>query len=247
MNLIIDAGNSQIKWALFERGEIRKGGVQADWNDLMTPEWAEGLHQVSRAMYASTRHISPRWPAFLEQNGVQALQMRHDLAFPFAISYATPETLGLDRVAAIAGAQASFPASNVLVIDLGTAITFDLLTADGVFAGGNISPGMRIRFESLHRFTDQLPLVSPDERMWEPGKSTSEALQAGVQSGILFEVMGYINSLKNKYNELVIILTGGDAGFFVKKLKKTIFVDPDLVLKGLNHILDYQGEVQGGW
>lgn len=246
MNLIIDAGNTQIKWALFGNGGILLKGNVKQWGDLTDGEWTSQVGQIDHCMISSTRKTDEGFKTWLREHGVEVWFMRHDLVFPFIVDYHTPETIGLDRIAGIAGARARFPGDSVLVIDLGTAITYDLLTANGVFVGGNISPGMRIRFESLNRFTDNLPLVSPDEEVPELGKSTLEAIRSGVQTGILFEIIAYINSLKNKYNELRVILTGGDAEFFVKKLKKTIFVDPNLVLNGLNHILEYQLQVRSG-
>ena len=128
----------------------------------------------------------------------------------------------------------------VLIIDLGTAITFDLVTENSEFIGGNISPGMQLRFKALGHFTEDLPLVSPSGNIPLLGQSTKEAIQTGVQRGVIYEIDAYINTLINKYYGLRTILTGGDASFFVKNLKNTIFVVPDLVLDGLNIILEYQ-------
>lgn len=246
MNLIIDAGNTQIKWALFENGAMKHRGAETDWSGLLQAMHDPGMMQVEQAILSSTRTLSTAVLDYLKQQGTKIWYMKPDLDLPFVLDYHTPETIGVDRLAAIAGAQAKWPGETVLVVDLGTAITFDLITNGQLFVGGNISPGMNIRFQSLSRFTDNLPLVEAADEVPELGKSTTDAIRSGVQTGILFEITAYINSLKNKYNEVRVILTGGDAEFFVKKLKKTIFVDPNLVLKGLNHILEHQLRVQSG-
>ena len=201
---------------------------------------------IDACIMSSTRKVWPGLKKILDDRNILFVLLKHTLDLPLKLAYQTPETLGLDRIAAAAGAIAVFPGQAVLVVDMGTAITFDFVDASGVFLGGNISPGMDIRFKALERFTDNLPLVGFDEDVDFFGRSTEEAISAGVQAGIYFEVIGYINTLKNKYNGLKIILTGGGAQYFVKKLKKTIFVDPNLVLKGLNIILDYQRGLQTG-
>lgn len=246
MNLIIDAGNTQVKWGVFQEGALLYRGSEKEWSGLIKALTDVELDGVGQAIISSTRKLSPPFLDFLEEQGISIWYMKADMALPFELDYLTPETIGVDRIAGIAGAQAAWPGENVLVVDLGTAITYDLILDGKVFIGGNISPGMHIRFQSLNRFTDNLPLVEPAEEVPELGKTTTDAIRSGVQTGILFEITAYINSLKNKYNELTVILTGGDAEFFVKKLKKTIFVDANLVLKGLNHILAYQLQVQSG-
>jgi type III pantothenate kinase len=158
---------------------------------------------------------------------------------PIENLYETKSTLGKDRLAAVIGANNIFPDSNVLVIDMGTAITYDFINTSKQFIGGTISPGMEMRFKALNHYTDQLPLLKKNENYQTIGKNTSEAIISGVQNGILFEIDGYINTLKSNYNDIKVILTGGDAIFFDKKLKNTIFVNLNLNFIGLNTILEH--------
>jgi type III pantothenate kinase len=163
----------------------------------------------------------------------------HTLPMPLKISYDTPETLGHDRIAAAAGARKLLPGVPLLIIDLGTAITVDFVSASGEFKGGNISPGLLTRFKSLHDHTARLPYVRKNAGFPDFGTDTQSAIAAGVQQGIIFELNGYIHLFESRYPGCKFVITGGDADFFVHKLKKPIFAFPDLVLAGLNHILEF--------
>ncbi len=158
---------------------------------------------------------------------------------PFENLYLTGSTLGKDRLAAVAGANNIYPDRNVLVIDAGTAITFDLIDEQNRYLGGNISPGLMMRFRALHEFTERLPLLKPTTGVPFLAKKTEDAIAAGVQNGIIFEIESYADRLSEQFSDLIVIFTGGDAKFFDKKLKSTIFADPDLILTGLNRILTY--------
>ncbi|MBT3243578.1 MAG: type III pantothenate kinase [Bacteroidetes bacterium] len=240
MNLIVDAGNTQIKWAVFDHSDFVVKQSVEDWNDLDLSFILKNYPEIDYCLVSSTRDYKNIFFNLLEKNGVEVYRLSGETPLPIKISYETPESLGLDRVAGSIGAMLDCPGHPVLVIDMGTAITYNMVSADGVFLGGNISPGMKIRFLSLYRFTDKLPLVEFDDRDILIGTSTSGAIRAGVQNGIVYEIENCINALKNKYNGLRVFLTGGSSEYFVKKLKKPIFVNPNLVLIGLNHILDHQ-------
>lgn len=164
------------------------------------------------------------------------------MALPIQIGYETPHTLGKDRIAAVVGAQCLRPKRDVLVIDAGTAITYELLEASGLYVGGNISPGMTTRFRALHHFTQKLPLVSEPEEVPWVGVSTVSAIQAGIVNGIVLEMDGYITQLRQKYPDLLVFLTGGHSFYFERRLKNRIFADINLVLIGLNRILEYNVE-----
>jgi type III pantothenate kinase len=167
------------------------------------------------------------------------IDLSHSTPLPFKNLYRTPENLGKDRIAAAAGAFAAFPDTHTLIIDMGTAITFDILTSAGNYLGGNISPGLAMRFRALHAFTSRLPQLEKDEFSDDPGTDTRSAIISGVQKGILYEIQGYIEHFSKLYPGLKVILTGGDGDFFAKPLKSPIFVIPNLVLCGLNFILDF--------
>jgi type III pantothenate kinase len=181
---------------------------------------------------------SPRYLGFLKKKMNYFMEMDPGLQFPFRIAYQTPETLGKDRLAAIVGAYTKFPKQNVLVIDAGSAVTYDILTDQEEYVGGNISPGLEMRYKALHQFTGRLPLVTPEITGNTYGRTTREAINEGVLQGMLYEVEGYIARWQKIYEDLKIILTGGDANFFEKKLKNGIFVNLNLVTNGLNTILN---------
>ena len=163
---------------------------------------------------------------------------------PIYNHYSTPQTLGADRLAAVVGAYYEAPLltgehAPALVIDLGTAITYDFITSDGHYLGGNISPGMDMRFRALHTFTDRLPLVDPHGEHPSIGHSTDTAIRCGILDGIRYEIEGTIRQFLVKYPQLLIFLTGGDAIDFEETPKNRIFADKFLVAKGLNYILQY--------
>lgn len=246
MNLIIDAGNTKIKWAVFHDDQILEKYDGNNWEELDLSGLMKNYPGISACLLSSTRSGSTQLEEEMYLHKVSFFHLNHEMILPIGMEYKTPDTLGLDRIAGAAGAHAIYPGQDVLIIDMGTAITYDFLSSEGNFIGGNISPGMEIRFKSLQRYTDNLPLVKYQNQVDLLGSSTEGAIQAGIQNGILYEIEGYINALINKYNGLRVILTGGTAEYFVTKLKKTIFVDPNLVLKGLNHILEYQKSLQTG-
>jgi len=161
---------------------------------------------------------------------------------PVGIEYNTVNTLGNDRIAIVVGANYLQPGKRLLVIDAGTAITYELLEASGTYKGGNISPGLTTRFRSLNQFTNQLPLVKEQPDVPFIGTDTESAIMAGVVNGIAYEMDGYIDALKEKYNDIFVYLTGGHAFYFEKRLKNRIFVAPNLVLIGLNRILEYNAK-----
>jgi len=167
------------------------------------------------------------------------LELSHSLKLPITIDYKTPNTLGKDRIAGAVGAQSLFLKENILIIDAGTCITYDVVEANGTYIGGSISPGMLMRFKSLNNFTHKLPLVPYREFNELTGKTTEESILSGVISGIAFEMHGFINGYLEKYSSLKIILTGGDAVYFEKTLKNDIFVNSNIVLIGLKEILNY--------
>jgi type III pantothenate kinase len=159
------------------------------------------------------------------------------LPLPIKILYATPQTLGVDRIAGSCGALQLFPGKNTLVIDAGTCITYDFTDSSKQYYGGSISPGLKMRFQAVHTFTARLPLVSPAENPELIGNSTETSIQSGIVNGTVAEIDGIIDRYRQKYPDLQVILCGGDGPFFENKLKASIFASPDLVLIGLNSVL----------
>jgi type III pantothenate kinase len=160
------------------------------------------------------------------------------LKMPFRIAYETPETLGPDRLAAASEAWTQKSGNDLLIIDIGTAITYDIVTADGVYRGGNISPGIGMRFKALHHFTGKPPLVDKEGLRTDIGVSTETAIREGVLQGVCYEIDGYMQSYSLKYPKLLVFLTGGNSILLDNRTKSRTFADSLLVVKGLKRILD---------
>ena len=158
---------------------------------------------------------------------------------PFKNSYATPHSLGVDRLALAAAAYNHNPRGNTLVIDAGTCITYDLVNNFGEYIGGAISPGMRMRYNAMHEQTSGLPLLEPDEILDFIGNSTESCMHSGVINGLTQEIDGVIDQYQSRFQDLTVILTGGDSHFFAKRLKNTIFANSKFLLEGLNCLLEY--------
>jgi type III pantothenate kinase len=242
LNLVIDIGNSQTKIALFEAGEI----VQTICMELLTIARLDDLKRVypalNKAILSSVTDVDNELLKVLKKRYDFFIEFDHQTAVPIANLYESKETLGLDRLAAAVGANALFPGQELLVIDAGTAITYDLIDKNNCFLGGNISPGLKTRFRALHRFTNKLPEIESADQWPDIGKTTEEAIRAGVQNGMIFEIDGMIDHVRKNWPKCQVILTGGDLFFFDKKLKNTIFVKFEITLIGLNRILEYNAE-----
>ena len=190
----------------------------------------------------SSTSIIPEWlTTELELNGVKYIHiMNGHTPLPVVNLYKTPETLGTDRISSVIGAFYEMGCSSaILCIDSGTALTYDIINANGEYIGGNISPGLDMRFNSLHRFTSRLPLVSPEGELNETGTSTESAIRNGVIQGIRYEILGYISHFRKKFPGLKVFFTGGSMEYYADISKKYIFADKNIVLKGLNIILNY--------
>jgi type III pantothenate kinase len=237
MNLVIDAGNTLIKTAIYNYDKLVVLGIHVGWSVEAIESFIDKHPGIEACLICSTREIPDWLPGVIMGKNIPYQELTHLLKLPITIGYETPETLGKDRIAAAAGAAALFPGENVLAIDAGTALTIDFISDKGLFAGGNISPGLRMRFTSLNQQTFSLPDVELSEEVPLLGKNTREAILAGVVNGLTHEIDNSINALKNKYNDLQVIITGGDARYLSARLKNTIFVEENLVLSGLNAIL----------
>jgi type III pantothenate kinase len=238
MNLCIDLGNSSIKIGIFDK-EVP---VLFSVYDVFGHLELHGLkvqYPIDACILSSVRTEDPEFTELLESLFPNLIILSHTTPVPVTIGYDTPQTLGKDRLAAVVAAEFLFSNRNVLVVDAGTAITFDFLDADKYYHGGNIAPGVGMRFRALHEFTHKLPLVEPENDVAELGVDTKSAIGAGVLWGMVYEIDGYIDRLKIKYPELLVLLTGGSTFYFVGKLKNPIFAEPNLVLIGLNRILQY--------
>ena len=234
MLLTIDVGNSRIKVAVFEHNK------QVDFFIFETNEALKNFENIFQK-YSNLQKIILSSVGKLDEEVVNFIKSQfqteiidHKSKFPFTNLYATPETLGIDRMVLAAGATLMYPNQNRLIVDAGTCITYDFVNAENQYLGGAISPGIKIRYKSLNNYTSKLPLLSISEDFEIIGNSTKSAIHSGVINGVIFEIEGFISQYSLKNQDLTIILTGGDAEFLAKRLKSTIFANSNFLLESLN-------------
>jgi len=242
MNLAIDIGNSFTKCAIFEKQKLVKVFVFDELNLKNIKNILAKNKKIKSVILSSVVKHSKEINKFLSVH-FNFTELTYQTFLPIKNLYQTKETLGNDRIAAAVAANAMFPNKNVLIIDIGTCIKYDFVNNKNEYLGGGISPGLLMRFKALNNFTDKLPLHTPDPSQRGEirliGNTTEASIRSGVQNGMLAEIIGIIGEYENKFKNLKIILAGGDTDFFERKIKKTIFADPHLVLKGLNLILNF--------
>ena len=236
--LVLDIGNTRTKVGVFEKNSLLKQAIWSDW----TLEKLSGLvdeFNPSSGIVSSVAEKRPKLIPGLE-GMLRVLELTHYTPLPFENRYQTPETLGKDRVAAVAGAQALFENKNCLIVDCGTCIKYELLDHKGVYHGGNIAPGLHMRVRSMHEFTARLPEVALEFPEGPLGVSTETALQNGALLGACLEIKGLYTALQNEFENLILVMSGGDAPILLPKLKA---IQPKheslLLLYGLNAILEY--------
>ena len=238
VNLIIDIGNTAAKLAVFKDGEIlevkRCSHVLKD--ELVA---LSNKYPFKKGIISSVVTIAEATRQTLKELPFPIMDLTYRTPVPIKNLYQTPQTLGMDRLAAVIAANAWKPNHPALVIDAGTCITYDFIDEFGQYHGGNISPGMDMRFKALHMLTDKLPLIHENGETPTYGYSTETAIRSGVIRGIENEICGYIRQLQQNYPSLLVFLTGGNEFSFDTYLKSGIFADGFLVLKGLNRILEY--------
>ena len=239
MNIVIDQGNTSSKVAVFDGKKLL---VSFIFKPLTVSKLQKLLNEFSPSggIFCSVSDVNPEILSLLESRLSHFCILDENTKLPVQVDYKTPHTLGKDRIAAVVGAERNSQGKNILVIDAGTAITYDFLDATGVYRGGNISPGMTSRFKALNKFTKRLPLIDENGDLPQLGYDTETAIRAGVVHGIVKEMDAYINEFRQQYPDLLVFLTGGHFFYFETKLKNAIFVNGNLVLTGLNEILNYQ-------
>ena len=241
MNLAIDIGNTLVKLAVFEKGQMT--GLQM-LEEITLPalvRFTESHPGIGSAILASVKDYPAEIRNYLQQK-FRFIEFNPSMPVPLNSTYATPETLGADRLASAIAAHKLMPLENILVINTGTAITYDIVSSAGEHLGGAISPGLMMRYKALHTFTGRLPLLDEIGDAPLTGKSTNDSILSGVLNGILAEVDGMIGSFGMIYPGMKTVMSGGDNNYFDKRLKNKTFAIPNLVLTGLNIILDYNLE-----
>ncbi|TYB79187.1 type III pantothenate kinase [Bizionia myxarmorum] len=239
MNLIIDVGNTLAKLAVFQNDElIDKVQSVLDDFEINFEILLKKYPKIDKGILSSVGLLNNK-QLQLVQKSLNVLILNGETSLPFINNYKTPQTLGVDRIALVSAAVKNFPTQNILIIDVGTCVTYDFLSEANHYLGGAISPGLRLRYTALNNLTANLPLLTKEMPETITGDTTKSAIHSGIVNGILFEIDGVIETYQNKYSNLTVILTGGDANFLSKQLKSSIFAHSNFLLEGLNHILQY--------
>lgn len=237
LRLIVDFGNTLTKAAIFENGKV----VSLMKVPLLTEDQLNGFLSgmtIADAITATVIDIPADIAKYLDTR-FHHISLDHTTPVPIVNLYKTPETLGKDRLAMVVAAASHFPGKNCLVIGAGTCITYDFIDSGSRYHGGSISPGINIRFKALHTFTEKLPLITPQQNVELTGNTTERSILSGVLVGSEAEMDGIIGNYRTLYDDLQVILTGGDMNYFKERLKNRIFAAENLVLTGLNVILDF--------
>ena len=238
MNLILDIGNSNIKLALFEGHSLLE--FFNNNNNSVAQSMAyvfEKYPSIEQVLISSVSVTSEDIVKFIPKR-CKIHVLDHTFLLPFINLYQTPDSLGLDRVALVSGAIKRYPNSNILIIDAGTCITYDFVDDQSQYHGGAISPGLRMRYKALNNQTSRLPFIDPDVPNFFVGNTTNESIHSGITLGIIHEIEGTISKYSSDFPNLNVVLTGGDRDFLFKQLKISIFAVSNLLLEGLNHILE---------
>ncbi|MCC1483173.1 type III pantothenate kinase [Winogradskyella immobilis] len=242
MNLVIDVGNTFIKFAVFGR-ETLEHKVRFKSSHFIAEFKAvkEAYPNLKRAIISSVGNLKADCIELATEN-IDLITLDAKTKLPFINSYKTPKTLGVDRIALVSASVKEFPKKNVLIIDAGTCVTYDFITDKNEYLGGAISPGIRLRYQTLHNLTANLPLLKTSQPENIIGNTTESAIHSGIVNGIIKEIDGVIDEYRHKYSDLTIILTGGDAKFLSNQLKNSIFANSNFLLEGLNFILEFNSK-----
>lgn len=247
-NLVIDIGNSFTKLAVFDQNEI----VYSYTAPAITTDFVSQLiksKKINNGIVSSVKAELGFDEAVIASQ-INYIKFDKHTKIPIKNKYQTPESLGLDRLAVVIAANYLYPEQAVLVIDAGTCITYDSVDAAANYYGGSISPGIKMRFDAMHHFTSKLPQLSFDPNFeGDFGRNSKEAISSGAINGCLYEAEGFIKTFLNTYKHGKIILSGGDSAFFDTKFKNSIFAnlilhEPNLVLIGLNTVVNYQHDLK---
>ncbi|OBX22454.1 MULTISPECIES: type III pantothenate kinase [Bizionia] len=239
MNLIIDVGNTSVKIAVFQVDELlEKVTCSLEEFEINFENLLKKYPRISKSIVSSVGLLSNLQLDTIKKR-LHVLVLNAEIPLPFINDYKTPHTLGVDRIALVSAAVKKYPNQNILIIDAGTCVTYDFITNQNQYLGGAISPGIRLRYTSLNNLTANLPLLTKEVPEMIIGNTTNSAIHSGVIYGVLFEIDGVIQTYKEKYSDLTVILTGGDINFLSKQLKSSIFAHSNFLLEGLNHILQY--------
>lgn len=239
MKLVLDIGNTFGKLVVY-RQEDEVFRAQFEHKDMYTT--LIGLFfdfpGIKQAILCSVVVVDSKIRLFLKEKTI-LLEVNNEMKLPFENKYETPETLGANRIGLVAAAAFKYPGKNCLVVDAGSCVTYDFISSDGIYRGGAISPGLKMRFKAMHDYTNKLPFVTLNEAFIALGTNTQNSILAGAVNGLVFEIEGWQSSFGSTHKDLTLILTGGDAQFLSKRLKNTIFAHSNFLVQGLCQLLDY--------
>lgn len=239
MNLVVDIGNTFVKFAVFDKNTlIFDERFKLEEFTARVKKLFKRYPGIERAIYASVGATDKTYLTVLTLF-CKVHVLSHESKVPFKNSYATPQTLGIDRIALVTAAFYHAPHKNTLVIDAGTCITYDMVNDFDEYLGGAISPGLEMRYKAMHQQTLALPLLPMEAPLDLIGNTTNSSMHSGVVNGVCAELDGIIDQYATRFKDLTVILTGGDSHFLSKRLKNTIFADSKFLLKGLNYLLEY--------
>ncbi|MBQ5741758.1 MAG: type III pantothenate kinase [Bacteroidaceae bacterium] len=238
MKLIIDIGNTVAKLVAFD-GDEPIEEIRTSNDSLSALGAFAAKYAFTHGIVGTVKELTAEAEEQLRNLHIPILRFSHETPVPITNRYRSPKTLGADRLAAAVGARSLKPGKDLLIIDAGTCITYEVIDAKGNYWGGNIAPGMQMRLRALNEFTAKLPLVSAEGNVPGMGYDTETAIRSGVLRGMKYEIEGYIRSMRSKYPKLLVFLTGGDKINFDATIKSIIFADKFIVPRGLNKILDY--------
>ena len=236
MNLVIDIGNTLLKAAIF-KNNLLIVSIEFKDNFELNIESILDKYPITHSIVSNVSNFNEGLNYLLSIRTKQIL-FYESIKIPFTNSYSTISTLGKDRIALVSAASKEFSKENVLIIDLGSCITYDFKNSKNYYLGGSISPGIHMRYKSLNDYTANLPLLNFKNITNFVGKSTEESIHSGVVNGVVQEVNGTISQYKDEFKEIKIILTGGDSKFLLKKIKNTIFAHSNFLLVGLNFLVE---------
>jgi len=240
LNLCIDWGNTNVKAAIFADDKLQKQLLFSEDTALEQVTTLLETYKPEKAILCSVVNSSGEVAKLLQSRIPGTVIVTGHTAVPIMNAYLSQDTLGPDRLALITGAYTAFPGKNNLVVSVGTCITYNLIQNNKTFRGGAISPGLHMRLKAMNAFTDQLPeITNIDDDPLLLGYDTETCMQSGAANGMAAEIDGMVKAFEERYPDFNAILTGGDAPYFAAKLKSKIFADPDLLLKGLNIILNH--------
>ena len=236
MNIVLDIGNTILKVGLF------KNNVQINYFEF-NKNYYENIRNIlecNQILYSIVSNVSSSENKLIQLLKIktQFIPFNSSLKIPFKNNYKSKRTLGQDRIALVSSSMKQYPDENVLIIDLGSCITYDFINSENEYEGGAISPGLIMRYKSLNNFTSNLPFLEPKKINYIIGKNSKESIHSGIINGIICELNGTIDRYQKKFKEIRIILTGGDSKFLFSKIKNSIFANSNFLLLGLNFLIE---------